>query len=233
MARSSFYVTTPIYYVNAAPAPRARVHDDRRRRAGPPSPPARRGRLLPDGHRRARRAGEARRRARGRHARRAGRPQLRALPGARAAARRDATTSSSARATHEHMAKVQEVLTRVKDNGHAYEGAYEGWYCPRCADFKTEREIAEGNTCPIHKIPLDARAGAQLVLPPVGLRGAARAPVRRAPGLRPAARRATTRRCRSSAAACRTSRSRAAGWTGASASPGTPSRSSTSGSTRS
>ena len=54
----------------------------------------------------------------------------------------------------EHMAKVQEVLTRVKDNGHAYEGTYEGWYCPRCADFKTEREIAAGNTCPIHKIPL-------------------------------------------------------------------------------
>ncbi|MCD6726544.1 MAG: methionine--tRNA ligase [Solirubrobacteraceae bacterium] len=53
-----------------------------------------------------------------------------------------------------HMAKVQEVLTRVKDNGHAYEGVYEGWYCPRCADFKTEREIDPGNTCPIHKIPL-------------------------------------------------------------------------------
>jgi methionyl-tRNA synthetase len=54
----------------------------------------------------------------------------------------------------EHKAKVQDVLTRVKDNGHAYEGTYEGWYCPRCADFKTEREIAEGNTCPIHKIAL-------------------------------------------------------------------------------
>jgi methionyl-tRNA synthetase len=54
----------------------------------------------------------------------------------------------------EHQAKVQEVLTRVKDNGFAYEGTYEGWYCPRCADFKTEREIAEGNTCPIHKIAL-------------------------------------------------------------------------------
>ncbi len=53
-----------------------------------------------------------------------------------------------------HKAKVQEVLTQVKDNGYAYEGTYEGWYCPRCADFKTDREIAEGNTCPIHKIPL-------------------------------------------------------------------------------
>src|ERR671917_339029 len=54
-----------------------------------------------------------------------------------------------------HKAKVQEVMQRVHDNGHAYKGTYEGWYCPRCADFKTETEIGEGNTCPIHKIPLD------------------------------------------------------------------------------
>jgi methionyl-tRNA synthetase len=54
-----------------------------------------------------------------------------------------------------HKARVQEVMQRIHDNGHTYKGAYEGWYCPRCADFKTETEIAEGNTCPIHKIPLD------------------------------------------------------------------------------
>ena len=55
----------------------------------------------------------------------------------------------------EHMAKVQEVVQRVYDNGHVYEGLYEGWYCPRCADFKTESEIGPDNTCPIHEIPLD------------------------------------------------------------------------------
>src|SRR3954466_4498062 len=54
----------------------------------------------------------------------------------------------------EHHAKVQEVLTRVKDNGHVYEGTYEGWYCPRCADFMTEAELEEGNRCPIHHIEL-------------------------------------------------------------------------------
>ena len=54
----------------------------------------------------------------------------------------------------QHKAKVQEVLTRVYENGHVYKGLYEGWYCPRCADFKSESEIAEGNTCPIHGIPL-------------------------------------------------------------------------------
>jgi methionyl-tRNA synthetase len=55
----------------------------------------------------------------------------------------------------QHEAKVQEILQRVYDNGYVYAGKYEGWYCPRCADFKTEAEIAEGNTCPIHGIPLD------------------------------------------------------------------------------
>jgi methionyl-tRNA synthetase len=53
-----------------------------------------------------------------------------------------------------HKAKVQEVLQRVHDNGHVYKGMYEGWYCPRCADFKVENEILEGNLCPIHEIEL-------------------------------------------------------------------------------
>src|SRR5947208_7287014 len=55
----------------------------------------------------------------------------------------------------EHEAKVQEVLQRVHDNGHVYKGVYEGWYCPRCADFKVENEVGPDNTCPIHGIPLD------------------------------------------------------------------------------
>jgi methionyl-tRNA synthetase len=53
-----------------------------------------------------------------------------------------------------HMKRVQEVVQRVYDNGHVYEGIYEGWYCPRCADFKTDSELGEGNTCPIHGIEL-------------------------------------------------------------------------------
>ena len=54
----------------------------------------------------------------------------------------------------QHMARVQEVLTRVKENGFVYMGTYEGWYCPRCADFKADNEIDEGNRCPIHHIEL-------------------------------------------------------------------------------
>ena len=54
-----------------------------------------------------------------------------------------------------HKERVQAFMQRVYDNGHVYKGLYEGWYCPRCADFKAENEVAEGNTCPIHRIPLD------------------------------------------------------------------------------
>src|ERR687890_2741269 len=53
-----------------------------------------------------------------------------------------------------HKRRVQEVLVRVHENGHTYKGMYEGWYCPRCADFKVENEILEGNRCPIHEIEL-------------------------------------------------------------------------------
>jgi methionyl-tRNA synthetase len=54
----------------------------------------------------------------------------------------------------EHKRRVQEVLQRVHDNGYTHLGMYEGLYCPRCADFKTENEIGPDNTCPIHEIPL-------------------------------------------------------------------------------
>ena len=54
-----------------------------------------------------------------------------------------------------HELRVQEILQAVHDRGHTYKGLYEGWYCPRCADFKVENEILEGNLCPIHEIPLE------------------------------------------------------------------------------
>jgi methionyl-tRNA synthetase len=54
-----------------------------------------------------------------------------------------------------HTDRVAEVMQRVYDNGWVTKGTYEGWYCPRCADFKTERELGPGNTCPIHEIELE------------------------------------------------------------------------------
>ncbi len=55
----------------------------------------------------------------------------------------------------EHEAEVQRYMQRIYDNGDIYEGVYEGWYCPNCADFKTEQELLDGNRCPIHKIVLE------------------------------------------------------------------------------
>src|SRR5579884_3327046 len=55
----------------------------------------------------------------------------------------------------EHEAAVQRVLQAVYDRGYVYEGTYEGWYCPRCADFKTDAELVDGDKCPIHLIVLE------------------------------------------------------------------------------
>jgi methionyl-tRNA synthetase len=55
----------------------------------------------------------------------------------------------------EHERGVQEVVQKIHDNGYVYEGTYEGYYCPRCADFKTEAELVDGNRCPIHLIVLE------------------------------------------------------------------------------
>lgn len=54
-----------------------------------------------------------------------------------------------------HKRRVQEIMQRVYDNGYVYKGTYSGWYCPRCADFKTEAEAGEDHRCPIHKIDLE------------------------------------------------------------------------------
>jgi methionyl-tRNA synthetase len=72
------------------------------------------------------------------------------------AARLGATNDFFIRTTdEEHVARVQEVVQGIHDAGHVYAGTYEGWYCPRCADFKTDAELEDGNRCPIHKIELE------------------------------------------------------------------------------
>ena len=54
----------------------------------------------------------------------------------------------------EHKAGVQRLLQAVKDNGYVELGRYEGWYCPRCADFKADNEVEDGSKCPVHHIEL-------------------------------------------------------------------------------
>jgi methionyl-tRNA synthetase len=51
-----------------------------------------------------------------------------------------------------HEARVQEFLQRIYDRGHIYEGVYAGLYCTRCEAFYTEDELADG-LCPQHGIP--------------------------------------------------------------------------------
>jgi len=50
-----------------------------------------------------------------------------------------------------HEALVQEFLQRIHDAGEIYEGTYAGLYCSRCESFYTETELVDGR-CPQHGI---------------------------------------------------------------------------------
>jgi methionyl-tRNA synthetase len=50
-----------------------------------------------------------------------------------------------------HEVAVQEFVQRIHDRGDIYEGVYAGLYCPRCEAFYTEAELADGK-CPVHGI---------------------------------------------------------------------------------
>jgi methionyl-tRNA synthetase len=49
-----------------------------------------------------------------------------------------------------HAAIVKEFFQRVSDQGDIYLSRQEGWYCVSCEEFKEERELLEGNYCPLH-----------------------------------------------------------------------------------
>lgn len=50
-----------------------------------------------------------------------------------------------------HKAFVQDFLQRLYDAGDVYQDVYAGWYCVGCEAFKTEGELVDGK-CPIHEI---------------------------------------------------------------------------------
>jgi len=149
----SFYVTTPIYYVNAAPHlghayttiaadVMARHHRQRGEEVFFLTGTDEHGEPVADA---AHALGIAPQELADRNAER-----FRAL-----APQLHASNDFFIRTTDaQHEAIVQRVLARVRENGYVYEGTYEGWYCPRCADFKAENDIDEGNRCPIHHIEL-------------------------------------------------------------------------------
>jgi methionyl-tRNA synthetase len=49
-----------------------------------------------------------------------------------------------------HAAIVQEFFQRVWDKGDIYLSQQQGHYCVACEEFKDEKELLEGNRCPIH-----------------------------------------------------------------------------------
>jgi methionyl-tRNA synthetase len=51
-----------------------------------------------------------------------------------------------------HGERVQEFLQRIYERGDIYEGVYSGLYCSRCEAFYTEAELVDG-LCPQHGIP--------------------------------------------------------------------------------
>jgi methionyl-tRNA synthetase len=54
-----------------------------------------------------------------------------------------------------HMNRVQTFLTSLKEKGFIYQGDFEGPYCVGCEEFKLPGDLLEGNLCPIHSKPVE------------------------------------------------------------------------------
>jgi methionyl-tRNA synthetase len=49
-----------------------------------------------------------------------------------------------------HRRGVVEIIRRIETAGDLYTAPHEGWYCPPCETFYTEKELGAGKTCPVH-----------------------------------------------------------------------------------
>ncbi|MDA2973371.1 MAG: class I tRNA ligase family protein [Actinomycetota bacterium] len=54
-----------------------------------------------------------------------------------------------------HHAAVTELLQRCYDAGDIELDTYSGKYCVACEEYYTDEELLEGDNCPIHKRPVD------------------------------------------------------------------------------
>ena len=50
---------------------------------------------------------------------------------------------------------VEEIIRRIEAAGDLYTAAHEGWYCPPCETFYTEKELGPEKTCPVHGTPVE------------------------------------------------------------------------------
>ncbi len=49
-----------------------------------------------------------------------------------------------------HRAVAQHIFERLYRSGDIYLGTYEGWYCPSCESFYQENDLGPDHTCPVH-----------------------------------------------------------------------------------
>lgn len=72
----------------------------------------------------------------------------------------DVSYDAFVQTSHErHKQCCRKFAQRVYDNGYIYKGSYEGWFCPGCEEFKSDKVHAEhGGLCPNHKRPLVRRS---------------------------------------------------------------------------
>ncbi|HEX6203358.1 MAG TPA: class I tRNA ligase family protein, partial [Thermoanaerobaculia bacterium] len=57
-----------------------------------------------------------------------------------------------------HRPAVEEMIRRIDAAGDLYTAAHEGWYCPACELFYTEKELAGSEAerlCPTHERPVE------------------------------------------------------------------------------
>ncbi len=54
-----------------------------------------------------------------------------------------------------HKRGVAKFLNALYESGDVYKGKYEGYYCRPCESFYTEKELGENNNCPVHKLPAE------------------------------------------------------------------------------
>ena len=68
----------------------------------------------------------------------------------------DATNDFFIRTTDDaHEAEVQRIMSAIRESGDVYRGSYGGWYCSSCEAFYGEADLAEGRLCPIHGRPVE------------------------------------------------------------------------------
>jgi len=68
----------------------------------------------------------------------------------------DATNDFFIRTTDaEHVAEVQRILERLHASGDVYRSRYGGWYCTACESFYGEDDLVDERLCPIHRRPVE------------------------------------------------------------------------------